>query len=107
MSKILVVRRPQRQAVMLPLGGTKGKPNIIIPLYKLDRSELDELIRGVLEKLNLSKQEIEQIVEQAEIDYEHRIKTKEASVELHKRIREQDEFSKLKYGGLPPPKKRR
>ena len=105
MSKLYIARKTTRKAVMLPLGGTKARPNIIIPLYKLDNSELDELVEAVLEKRNLKYKKAE-IVELTELGYEHRRKTAEVSKELRKRIAEQAEFPKLKWGGLRPPKHR-
>lgn len=106
MSKLVIVRRPTRQAFFLPLGGTRASPNIIIPLHKTDDSELDELIRGVCEKHGLSAAQTEAIVERAERDYEYRRKLQEARDELHRRVREQAEFSQLKWGGLKPVGKR-
>ena len=92
---------------MLPLGGTREKPNILIPLYKLERSELDNLIRAECAKHGLSEKDAQLMADAAEEQYEYRIKVKEASRELHMRIREQGEFNKLRFGGLRPPRKNR
>ena len=90
---------------MLPLEGTRAQPNIIIPLHKLENSELNELVEAVLEKRN-QKSRKHEILEKAEEGYEYRIKVAEASRELRKRLGEQAEFPKLRYGGLKPPRKR-
>lgn len=83
MPDIWIARRPQRQALMLPLGGTKQNPNTIIPLYRTERSELDELVRALLEKQGRTG-EVDKIIEQAELDYENRVKVDEARKELRR-----------------------
>lgn len=105
MSRLYIARRPTRQALVLPLGGTKEQPNIIIPLYKTDQSELDELAQAVLEKRGRS-QDLSKINEQAELDYEYRRKVAEAQAELRMRIREQARFPKLRHGGIKPHRKK-
>jgi len=102
MSRLKIERNPKRVAVMLALGGTREKPNILIPLYKLDDSELNELVDALLEKRGLGHQKA--IVEkEMELSYEYRRKVGEVRKELKRRIKEQAEFPKLKYGGLKPP----
>ena len=91
---------------MLPLGGTRKKPNILIPLYKLDRSELDELIKGECEKHGLSEKDAEALADAAEEQYEYRMRVKAASAELHMRIAEQARYSRLKHGGIKPYRKK-
>ena len=112
MARLYIARRAPtpnlplgRVATTLPLGGTRERPNIIIPLYKMELSELDELVEGVLEKRNLKHLKGQLVDKMGEI-YEERIKTAEASKELRMRLREQAEFSKLKLGGLAPVKRR-
>jgi len=100
-----IARRPGRAALFLPLGGTRANPNVIIPLYKTDNSELSELVHAVLEKQGRGA-DFNKIMERAERDSEMRIKTHEASQELHKRLREQARYPKLKWGGLKPVRKR-
>ena len=104
--QIFIARKPKRIAVMLPMGGTRALPNIIIPLYKLEKSELDELVEATLEKRNLKLRKAE-ILEKAEEGYEYRIKVAEASRELRRRLKEQAEFPNLRWGGLKPVHKRR
>ena len=103
MATIYIVRRPQRQALFLPLGGTRANPNTIIMLKGTEPSELDELVRGVCAKRGLNQDDV---IAKAEAAYEQRCKTQEASMELHRRIKEQAEFVKLRWGGLRPPRKR-
>jgi len=92
---------------MLPLGGTRENPNVIIPLYKkLDRDELDFLVRGVCAKQGLNDKETEIMLDAAEQQYESRMKTKEASAELHMRIAEQARYPKLRHGGIKPYRKK-
>ena len=85
MTKIWIARRKEREALLLPTLGTRKKPWIIIPLNdKLERSELDELVRGQLEKQGVSSESaVHNMVEKAEQRYEQRIKTKESSERLN------------------------
>ena len=106
MSTLYIARKPKRIALMIPLQGTRQNPNIIIPLYKLGSSELNELVEAVLEKRNLKSKKSE-IIERAELGYETRIKVGEASKELRMRLKEQAEYPKLKWGGIRPVRKRK
>ncbi len=92
-----------RKIFYIPFGKTKKSPATIIATGREDRSELDDLVRATCEKRGLNP---DQVVEEAEKAYEDRAKVREASKELHARIREQSEYSKLRYGGLRPPVKR-
>lgn len=83
MGNLYVVRRPQRQAIMLPGQMTKANPSVIIPLYKTERQELDDLVRAIAEKQGQSSQ-VESLVEQAEEGYENRLKISEARKELRR-----------------------
>lgn len=108
MSKIWIARRAKRRALFLPLGQTRDNPSTIIPLHKTDRSELDELVRGLLEKRGVTNEtQINETVEDAELDFENRVRVAEVSKELRYRIAEQAKYSKLRWGGLKPPKRRR
>lgn len=107
MGSLYVARDPNRGAVMLPLGGTTDKPNVIIPLTtKMDRSELDFLVRGVCAKQGLTDKQTDIMLDEAEKQYEYRMKVKEASAELHMRVAEQHRYSKLKHGGIKPYRKK-
>jgi hypothetical protein len=97
---------PSRGAVLLPMGGTRDKPMVIIPLYGLERSELRDMVQAACGKMGLSEQETKTMADAAEEQFLMRMKVKEASAELRYRIREQAEFKKLRWGGLRPPRKR-
>ena len=103
MGKFYIVRRPKRAALVIPLGGTRARPTTIVPLYKMDDSELDELVEALLEKRKI-KHEKSRLNELAEAEFENRAKVNEVRREIRRRIAEQAEFSKLKWGGLKPPK---
>ena len=106
MGELYVARDPNRFATMLPLGGTRKAPNVLIPFYGLDRAEMDNMIRAVCAKHGLTEKETELLVETAEEQYEYRMKVKEASAELRYRVAEQARYPKLKWGGLRPVRKR-
>ena len=106
MGLISVTMPPNRGAVMLPLGGTREKPNVLIPLYKMDRSELDNLIHAQCAKHGLSERDAQLMADAAQEQYEYRMKVKEASQELHMRVREQGRYPKLRWGGLRPVRKK-
>ena len=107
MPRLYIARRPTRQALFLGMEGSRSQPSVILPLSKdVSNSELDELTQRSLEKLGVPRDQWHAVVEKAERDYEYRRKVAEASEELHRRIREQAEYSKLKFGGLRPPRKR-
>lgn len=92
---------------MLPMDGTAKSPSVIIPLHKrIDRAELDFLVRGVCAKAGLSDKQAETMLDAAEQQYEQRVKVKEASSELHMRIAEQARYPKLRHGGIKPYRKK-
>jgi len=86
MSRIYVAKRANRIALSLPMEGTNQNPNLLFPiLRKTERSELDELVRIELEKQGItSESAVQAIVDEAEKQYEHRIKTQEASKEVRR-----------------------
>ena len=84
MGRLFVARRPKRRGLLISRGlGTKENPSLLFPLDGVDRGELDELIRAILEKQGVTEEaEIQAIVERAEQDSEVRIKVAEARAEL-------------------------
>lgn len=85
MSKLQVVRRPNRRALLLPMGMSKSNPSLLFPLDGVDKSELDELIRAILAKQGVTdEREVQAVVEKAEQDSEVRIKVLEARKELRR-----------------------
>jgi len=90
---------------MLPTGYTRKNPNVLIPLIGLDTAELSNLIIAECEKQGLSEKQANVVVEEAEREYENRMKVKEAQRELRMRLREIQRYPKLKNGGIAPVKK--
>lgn len=85
MGNLLVVRRPQRPALYLPMGQTKKSPSIVIPFYKIDRSELNDIVRLELAKQGITDEtEVQAVIEEAEVQYEERVKVEEARVEIRR-----------------------
>ena len=83
---------PNRAGIYLPSDGTRERPNKIILTQagstKMDRSEKDYLVRAVAQKLGLNDKETEQLAEETEQQYERKMKTKEASIELRRHLAE-------------------
>jgi len=102
MSQLKVERNPQRVAVMLALGGTRENPTVIIPLWKMENSQLNDLVDSVLGKRGLASQK-SRIENEIEVGYEYRKKIAEVRSELRRRISEQAKYPKLKWGGLKQP----
>jgi hypothetical protein len=93
---------PNRGVLMLPMGYSRKNPNILIPLVGLDKAELSNLIIAECEKQGLTDKQAGIVVEEAEKEYENRMKVKEAQKELRMRLREIARYPKLKNGGLKP-----
>lgn len=86
MVDLWVARDKRRKALFLPMEGTKENPNTIIPLYKMEAQELNDLIDGVLAKRGIPIEKRAAIKEEAERLYENKIRTYEASVEIRRRL---------------------
>lgn len=85
MPNLYVARRAPRRGLLLPQGMNKANPALIFPLDGLDKSELDELARALLQKQGISKEaDVQAVIEKAEVDYENRIKVGEARKELRR-----------------------
>ncbi len=79
---------PGRLGLYVPLGKTKSSPSLVIPFYKMERSELDEIVRVALAEQGITEEsEVQAIIDEAETQYEERRKVEEARVEL-KRLME-------------------
>ena len=76
-------QKSTRKGVLIPVPGTGG---IMIPLYKMGKGQLEEIIDGQLEKSGIPKEERQKLREKAEIDYENRIKTNFVSQEIRRRL---------------------
>jgi hypothetical protein len=76
-------QKPLRKGVMLPMPNG-GK--VAIPLHKMGKNELEEIIDWQLEAGGIPKEERGKIREQAEIDYENRIKVGLVRQEIRRRL---------------------
>ena len=80
MSRIAIVRRPERKGLYLAKG--IGSRSLLFPLGSIERGELDELIRGILAKQGITNEtEIQAVIDAAEKDAEMRIKIAEVRAE--------------------------
>ena len=85
MSKIKINKRPQRQALYIPMKGNRENPSLVYPLLDVDEGQLDELVRAILEKQGVTNEaEIQAVIAKAEEDYEVRIKVNEARAEIRR-----------------------
>ena len=94
---MLYVARRNRKAVMIPMDGTEKNPTLLFPLTDhLENSELDELVRAMLQKQGISgEKNRSKVIEKAEEEYEKRIKVAEARRELHRLMDLRKEGAKL------------
>ena len=99
MPNIWIARRPRRRGLLVPMGGTKQNPNLIFPLDKTEESELDDLVRAEFEKHGRTG-ELNKLIEQAELDYENRIKVAEARKELRRLMALRADGAKLMQRGF-------
>lgn len=85
MPRLYVARRLQRGALLLPMGATHQNPSLLFMLPTMSTQQLDEMIRKQLEKQGVTKEnEIQNVVEEAEKQYEHRVKVVEAQREVRR-----------------------
>ena len=84
MANLYVARRDPRKGLLLPMSENAENPSLLFPLTKkLERSELDELIRNELDKQGITKEsDVQAIVDEAERQYEERVKVAEATQEV-------------------------
>ena len=85
--RLYIVRRAQRGAFYLPMGGTRENPSLMFFLpqpkgKQLGAGHLDELVRCQLARQGISKEaDVNALVNKAEAEYEERIKMAEAHQE--------------------------
>ena len=72
-----------RKGVLLPIPGTGG---VMIPLYKMGKNQLGEIIDWQLEKSGIPKEERQSVIDQAEKDYENRLKVDLVRKEVRRRL---------------------
>ena len=78
----------QRAGLYVPLGQTKKNPSLVIPFYKMERNELDDIVRMELAKQGITEEsKVQAVIDEAETQYEERRKVEEARQEL-KRLME-------------------
>ncbi len=76
---------PDRLGLYVPLGQTKDSPSLVIPFYKMERSEIDEIVRAALEEQGITDEsQVQAVIDEAETQYEQRRKEAEASKELRR-----------------------
>jgi hypothetical protein len=79
----LARQKSRRRGVLLQIPGAWS---ILVPLVHMGKNQLEEVIDGELEKSGVPKEQRAKIREQAEIDYEERIKVSLASQEIRRRL---------------------
>jgi hypothetical protein len=79
---VIIKRESQRKGVFLqtPKGG------VMIPLHKMGKNQLNEVIDAELEKSGVPKEERGKIIEKTELDHEQRIKTHLVRQEVRRRL---------------------
>jgi hypothetical protein len=101
MSKLHIARRPKRMGLYIPMKGNRDNPSLVFPLYEIDPSELDELIRAILEKQGVTEEsEVQAVIDQAEQDSEVRIKISESRAEVRRLMALKRKGAKLMQRGF-------
>ena len=101
MPNIFIERTPERRGLLLPLGGTAEKPSLMFVFnHKLDRSELDHIIRANLATQGITDEaEIQTIINKAEIQYEQKLKNLETMREAKRLLEIRAKGGKLMSTG--------
>lgn len=89
-------QKPLRKGVLLPIPGTGG---VVIPLHKMGKNQLEEIIDAQLEKNGIPKEGRQKIREQAELDYEERRKVGLVRQEIRRRLEGSSPQMTKKGGG--------
>ncbi|KKM23387.1 hypothetical protein LCGC14_1615750 [marine sediment metagenome] len=85
MANLAFQRDDHRLGLYVPLGQTKESPSLVVPFYKMERSELDDIVRLELSKQGITDEsQVQAICDEAEAQYEQRRKVAEASKELRR-----------------------
>lgn len=80
---LIARQKSARKGVLVPIPGTGG---VVIPLHKMGKNQLEEMIDAQLEKSGIPKEERQKIREQAELDHENRIKVHLVRQEVRRRL---------------------
>ncbi|KKN60861.1 hypothetical protein LCGC14_0527320 [marine sediment metagenome] len=85
MANLSFQRDSERLGLYIPLGQTKDSPSLVVPFYKMERSELDDIVRLELSKQGITDEAyVQSVCDAAEEDYEKRRKVEEARKELRR-----------------------
>ncbi len=85
MPKLYVARRTNRLGLYLPMAGTRQNPNLMFFLPKTSGNQLEDLVRSQLSKQGITDEAaVNKVVEQAEQEYEQRLKVQEAEREVRR-----------------------
>lgn len=79
----LARQKPTRKGVLLPIPGTGG---VMIPLHRMGEAQLEEVIDWQLDKSGIPKEARQKVREQAELDYENRLKVDFVKQEIRRRL---------------------
>jgi len=100
MGNISVTQYDNRLGLYLPMGGTKDNPAMLVPFYKIDRSELDHIVRSNLAEQGITDDAtVDAVVDEAERLYEERRKVEESRKELHRLMEIKRQGGKLMSSG--------
>ena len=100
MGSLSFQRNPNRLGLYIPMGQTKESPSLVIPFYKMERSELDDIVRLELAKQGITDEStVQAICDEAEEQYEQRRKVAEAQVELRRLMELKRQGAKLMLMG--------
>lgn len=85
MANLAFARDANRLGLYVPLGQTKESPSLVVPFYKIDKSELDEIVRANLAEQGITDEaDVQAVIDEAEVQYEQRRKVEEARKELRR-----------------------
>lgn len=85
MGNLTFQRDDHRFGLYVPLGQTRESPSLVVPFYKMERSELDDIVRLELAKQGITDEAtVQSVCDAAEEDYEKRRKVEEARQELRR-----------------------
>ena len=83
MGNLYVARRTPRKGLLLPVSTPADNSDLMFFLPKVDRAELDEIIRANLAKRGITEESVVQtIIDKAETLYEEKIKVAEVTREV-------------------------
>lgn len=96
MGRLPFVKDPRRLGLYVPLGQTKESPSLVVPFYKMERGELDEIVRAALGEQGITDEStVQAIIDEAETQYEERRKVEEARQNLRKYMNLRKQGKKL------------